>query len=106
MIARVNVAAMAFAMAAAAVPALADTLKITVKGLAFQPAEATAHVGDTVEWDNEDFVAHTATARDQQWDVQLPAHNSGSTVLSKAGSVEYFCRLHPNMKGKITIEAR
>ena len=35
--------------------------------LAFVPAQVSAHVGDTIEWVNADFVAHTATARNGAW---------------------------------------
>jgi plastocyanin len=38
--------------------------------------------------------------------VQIPAHKSGSTVLKKVGTVEYFCRVHPNMTGRIVVEPR
>ena len=51
---------------------------------------------------NRDIVAHTATARGG-WDVMIPANESASLVLTKAGIVEYYCRFHPNMKGRITI---
>ena len=83
--------------------ASAATIRIEVKGLAFAPAEVTAHIGDTIEWMNDDFVLHTATARDGQWDVKLPPHTSGQTVIRSAGKVEYYCRYHPNMKAAITV---
>jgi plastocyanin len=84
--------------------ASAATIRIEVKGLAFAPAEVTAHIGDTIEWMNDDFVVHTATARDGQWDVKLPPHVSGRTVIRSPGKVEYYCRYHPNMKATITVE--
>jgi len=40
-----------------------ETFKVQLKGLQFSPAAISVHVGDTIEWVNEDFVAHTATAR-------------------------------------------
>jgi plastocyanin len=85
---------------------LAAAIRIDVKDLAFAPAEVTAHIGDTIEWMNDDFVAHTATARDGQWDVKLPLHASGRTVIRSAGKVEYYCRYHPNMKAVITVEPK
>src|SRR4051794_40269351 len=87
----------AAAVLLAAVPADAETIRIEVKALAFAPApaQATAHVGDTIEWVNSDFVAHTATAKNHDWDVSLPANKTGRVVLKKAGTVEYFCRFHP-----------
>jgi plastocyanin len=96
----------AAAVALAAVSAKAETIRVEVKNLVFTPAQVTAHVGDTVEWVNADFVAHTATARNKDFDVSLPANKPGSTVLKKAGMVEYFCRFHPNMTGTITVEGK
>jgi plastocyanin len=83
--------------------ASAETVRIEVKSLAFTPAEITAHVGDTIEWLNDDFVAHTATARNGEWDVKLAPHATGRTVARSSGKVEYYCRYHPNMKGQVTI---
>ena len=82
------------------------TVRIEVKSLAFTPAEITARVGDTIEWLNDDFVAHTATARNGEWDVKLAPHASGRTVVNGSGKVEYYCRYHPNMKGQVTIAPR
>jgi len=65
-----------------------------------------AHVGDTIEWVNDDFVIHTATARDGTWDVKLPPHATGRTVVKGLGTVAYYCRYHPNMKGEITVKPR
>jgi len=84
----------------------AETIRVEAKGLVFSPAALTAHVGDTIEWANADFVAHTATARNGAWDVKLPPHAIERTVLNAPGKLDYFCRYHPNMKGQITVEER
>lgn len=100
-------AAAALLWVALSIPsALAATVRVDVKDLAFAPAAITARVGDTIEWANEDFVAHTATARNGAWDVALAPHASGHTVVKHAGKVEYYCRYHPNMKGEITVMPR
>jgi len=91
-----------FALAAAALPAEAATVTVTIQKLVFSPATITAKVGDTVEWVNKDVIAHTATVKGG-WDVMIPAKKSASIVLKKAGSVDYYCRFHPNMKGHITV---
>ena len=83
-------------------PAMADTIRIEAKGLTFEPAEVSAHVGDTIEWTNSDFVAHTATARNRDWDIVLPPHSMRQMALKKPGDIEYYCRFHPAMKGKIS----
>jgi plastocyanin len=84
------------------VPAHAETIQVTIDNLVFSPEELRAKAGDTIAWINKDIVAHTATARGG-FDVMIPANESASLVLSKAGIVEYYCRFHPNMKGRITI---
>jgi plastocyanin len=63
----------------------------------------SAKVGDTIEWTNQDFVAHSATTRSGEWDVTVAAHQSARRVLSKAEIVDYYCRFHPNMHGTIII---
>jgi plastocyanin len=84
------------------VPAHAGTIQVTIKDLVFSPAEITAKIGDTVVWRNKDIVAHTASVRGG-FDVMLEPDKSASLVLTKAGIVEYYCRFHPNMTGRIAI---
>ena len=87
----------------ASVSAPAATIQITMENLVVSPAEASAKVGDTIEWTNKDFVAHTATARNGDWDVTLPPKKTVTLVLKKAGTVEYYCRFHPNMKATLVV---
>jgi len=86
-----------------AVPADAATIQIVMENLVVAPAAASAKVGDTVEWVNKDVFAHTATARNGDWDVNLPPKKSATLVLKKAGAIEYYCRFHPNMKATLTV---
>jgi len=85
-----------------AVPAHAETIQVTIDKLVYSPAEITVKVNDTIEWNNKDIVAHTATVRGD-WDVTIAAKSSASLVMKKAGTVDYYCRFHPNMRGRITI---
>jgi plastocyanin len=88
---------------AASVSAHAATVQITMENLVISPAEASATIGDTIEWINKDVLAHTATARNGDFDVNLPSKKTGTVVLKKAGAVEYYCRYHPNMKATLTV---
>jgi plastocyanin len=81
----------------------AATIQILIENLAISPAEASAKVGDTIEWVNKDIFAHTATARNGDWDVIIQPKKTATSVLKKAGTVEYYCRFHPNMKATLTI---
>jgi plastocyanin len=86
-----------------AAPAGAEVIRVDIAKLTFVPAEITAHVGDTIEWANADFVAHTATARNKDWDVTIPPGKPARLVVKKAGAVDYYCRSHPNMKGRVEV---
>jgi plastocyanin len=94
------VAALTLAMP---VSAGAATVQITMENLVISPAEASAKVGDTVEWINKDIFAHTATARNGDWDVTMPPKKTVTSALKKAGTVAYYCRFHPNMKATLVI---
>lgn len=81
----------------------AATIQISMENLVISPAAASAKVGDTVEWVNKDIFAHTATARNGDWDVTMPPKKTVTSVLKKAGTIDYYCRFHPNMKARLSI---
>jgi plastocyanin len=85
------------------VSAHAVTIQVTIQNLVNMPAEVSAKVGDTIEWINKDVLAHTATAKNGDWDVMIGPNKTGQVVLKKTGEVEYYCKFHPNMKGKVTV---
>jgi plastocyanin len=85
------------------ISALAATVQISMENLEIAPKEVSAKVGDTIEWVNKDAFAHTATAKNGDFDVMLQPNKSGSMVLKKAGTFEYYCRFHPNMKAVLTV---
>jgi plastocyanin len=85
------------------VSAHAATLQITMENLVVSPAETTAKVGDTLELINKDIFAHTATARSGDFDVAMPPKKTVTYVLKKAGTIDYYCRFHPNMKAVLNV---
>lgn len=92
-------------MTAVAVPAAADTIRVTIDQLQYEPAAVRARVGDSLVWVNKDVVAHTATVHGG-WDVMIPAGKSANLELPKSGQFDYYCRFHPNMTGSVTVEPR
>ena len=60
-------------------------------------------VGDTVVWVNRDTVPHTVTARNRSFDVRIAPGRSVRTTLTKAGSMPFYCILHPGMRGTLTV---
>jgi len=92
------------ALVVAAQTAKAETIRVEIGKLAFAPTEIKAKIGDVIEWVNNDFIAHTATARDGRFDVMLEPGKSGRFRVHKAGSIAYYCRFHPNMTGRLSVE--
>jgi plastocyanin len=88
----------------ASVSAHAATIQIVMDKLVFSPVETQAKVGDTIEWVNRDILAHTATATaGDDWNVIIAPNKTEKLVLQKAGTVDYYCKYHPNMKGRLNV---
>jgi plastocyanin len=87
----------------ASVSAHAATIQIVMEKLGYVPAEAQAKVGDTIEWVNKDILAHTATATGGDWNVIITPNKTEKQILQKAGAVDYYCKYHPNMKGRLIV---
>ena len=92
------------ALVLSAAPLRAETIRVIIENLEFSPAQIEVKVGDTIQWVNKDILAHTATVNGG-WDVMIPPKKSASLVVGSAKSVDYYCRFHPTMKGRITVTA-
>ena len=83
----------------------ARTHAVAIRNFVYEPAALTVAPGDTVIWTNEDFVPHTATARDTLWDSKsISGAGAWRLVARRPGRHAYYCVFHPGMQG--TIEVR
>jgi len=82
---------------------------VTIKDFAFKPAAVSVPVGATVEWVNQDSVAHTATSSGKvpaAFDSgNLDQGQKWSFTFKKAGTYTYVCSYHPNMTAKVIVAA-
>ncbi|MDQ3727778.1 MAG: plastocyanin/azurin family copper-binding protein, partial [Thermoproteota archaeon] len=76
---------------------------------AYQPNPVQVSVGSTVTWTNNDSQPHTATSGenatpDGRFDsgIMAPAATFDHT-FTEAGEFPYFCLLHPNMVGTVSV---
>jgi len=76
---------------------------IETNKLMFGPAPAELQVDDIIEWRNSDIFRHTATASDGSFDIDLLPGAKGQTVLKRPGVIDYTCRFHPGMKGRLEV---
>ena len=96
-----TIALAAVLLASSPATARAETINVAMTNVAYAPVTISARVGDTIVWTNNDIVAHTATARDKSWDLMAMPKKTVSFTVKKAGSIEYYCKFHPNMVGHI-----
>jgi len=85
----------------------AGAVQVTIKNFAFSPAVVRAKVRETVVWINDDTPPHNVTY------VSGPSFTSSPTVmktgarfsvkLGQAGTIRYYCTIHPWMKGTIVV---
>jgi len=91
----------------AASAASGDEVKITMKDIKYVPAAATAKVGQKIVWENTDGqIPHTVTATDGA-DFDSGRMTAGATyeyIPKEAGTIAYFCEIHPNQKGEVAVE--
>ena len=77
---------------------------IDIKDFLFDPADATVKVGTKVTWTNSDAVAHNVVADDGSFKSEsLNKGDTFSFTPTKAGSFDYVCTFHPNMKATLTV---
>jgi plastocyanin len=80
----------------------------------FQPSPIQLQVGDTVTWINDDLEPHTVTSGssgvpDNKFNSSpnfIPLMAPGVTfshTFTEAGEYPYFCLLHPNMVGTVSV---
>ena len=83
--------------------ASAADYRITITGMKFSSPPPELHVGDVIVWRNDDIFRHTATARDKSFDIDLPPKAVVRMTITRAGMVDYYCRFHSAMAGKLDI---
>ncbi len=77
--------------------------------IAYHPNPVQISVGDTITWTNDDSQPHTVTSGeavtpDGRFDsgIMAPAATFDFT-FTEAGEYPYFCLLHPNMVGTVSV---
>ena len=81
---------------------LRGDVAIAMKDIKFDPADATAKVGQTVVWTNEDSAPHNVVGGP----IKSSDFGQGETfeyTPTEAGTIDYVCTLHPGMEGTLTV---
>ncbi len=86
--------------------ARAETRGVSLRSFAFSPATVNAKVGEAVRWINdEDAVPHTVTTEAAGGfnSGRLAPGDSFSRQFDTAGAYQYFCQIHPRMRGVVLV---
>ena len=87
--------------AAAAAP---TETRVSIDNFVFKPDAITVRAGTTVVWENDDDIAHTVVESQGAFRSQaLDTEDKFSFTFTTPGTFEYFCSLHPRMKGQVVV---
>lgn len=78
--------------------------EIAIIDFTYTPANITVEEGTTVVWTNIDAVEHTVTGDFFTSEVLNPG-DSFVYTFEQEGTFDYFCSIHPQMKGKVNVTA-
>lgn len=77
--------------------------KVVINAMQFQPSELRVNRGDTVIFENRDLVVHDVTEEKTKAWKSSPLASGQSFPLVITVSADYYCSIHPVMKGKIIV---
>jgi plastocyanin len=79
---------------------------VTMNGSTFAPESVTISEGQSVQFVNDDDLAHTVTATDKSFDSgNIDTHHSWTYTFNKAGTYVYGCTYHAWMHGTVKVLA-
>ena len=94
------------ALSTSAVPASMPaprTYTVIIDKMKFGPVPSGLRVGDKIRWINRDLFRHTATATNRSFEIDLLPATEGTLVLKRAGTITFFCKFHPGMRGQLVV---
>lgn len=83
----------------------AETVPAEIKGYAYTPEDITVATGDTVTWKNSDTAPHTVTSTSGGTldSPNMAQGDSWSFTFTQPGTYPFYCAIHPDMKGTVTV---
>jgi plastocyanin len=80
--------------------------EVFIQNFTFSPSTITVTAGTTITWTNKDAVAHTVTSDDGLFDSgSINPDGNYSHLFPTPGTFNYHCSIHPNMVGKVIVQA-
>src|SRR3954452_8905550 len=82
-----------------------SSTEVRLQNISFSPKAIKAKVGQEIEWENYDTVAHNvvATGGATFKSATLDKGDKFKFTPTKAGTISYVCTFHPGMQAEITV---
>ena len=94
-------------LASSATAPLSGPVQLKIDNFSFGPRELQVKAGSILQWTNNDDVPHTVTSAKNLFTSQaLDTGQKYAHRFDEPGEYAYFCRLHPMMTGRVTVEGR
>jgi len=81
-----------------------DVMTVMINDHRYDPEEMTVPVNSQIRFKNDDQETHSVTSSADGFDLELDPGESESIDFPNAGTFDYYCRYHPEMKGMIVVE--
>jgi len=84
----------------------AGITQVTIRLVKFSPETIEIKARQTVEWTNDDLTPHTVTSQGAG-DLNSGSIDAGASwrhTFTQAGSFQYYCTFHPEMKGTVVVK--
>ena len=81
-----------------------EIYSVEMVNMKFSPEELKVKKGDKVVFVNHDMMTHDVTEESKKAWSSSPLTTDKNWVLEVTESVNYYCSIHPVMKGKIIVE--
>jgi plastocyanin len=94
------------AVALVAAPLFAQQgANVSIASFKFGPESVSANAKAPITWTNKDGAPHQVVVASKNLKTAvLNKDQSGQLTIAEAGTYDYVCGIHPNMKGKIVVK--
>ena len=84
-----------------------EAVDVSIVNSSFDPETTTITAGETVRWTNLDPTTHTVAGTGTSFRSKaLEQGDSYEFLFADPGTYEYYCSIHPSMKGTVIVEEK
>ncbi len=86
-----------------AVDSTSSSASVKIQNFAYDEETVTIKKGESVTWKNYDSAQHNVVSAEFESPL-LSKDKTFTQQFNKEGTYEYYCSLHPSMRGKVVVE--